>query len=52
MGYHHFKTYNSYYDVVHNSPAVKTCGPKEGYFEKFKIQNGGQEMAVIVGQFR
>jgi len=35
-----------------NSPVEKTCGPEEGHSEKrCKIQSGGQEMAVMIGQW-
>ena len=39
--------------LIQNSQAVKkVCGPQKGYGEKrCEIQGGGQEMAVMVGNF-
>ena len=38
-------------NLIQNSQAVKkVCGPQKGYGEKrCEIQDGGQEMAVMVG---
>jgi len=38
---------------VQNSPAVKkVCDFQEGYCEKNDIQDGCQEMAVMVGKYQ